>query len=402
MLHIISGTCIDDSLGTRIGGSDSLSLNATLDFEELPAKCTALFKRFRGTQYKESFSFIDHIKIEKNTRIKNQLDEQVLDALNKRKNTTQLSVAYPDQIEYEKCVSYLISGKGGAVVHDQVSLDSIYNYIGSETLALDDLKKIKIVGFDDLAKESRCTSSEPLYAYLTFETELNNRKYILSNRRWYEIDGDYIDTLNRDLALQVKFCKDPVLKPWLKTKNSKGKWVHDEGDYNLACSSDQDFLLLDKKLFSFGAGRGRSKVEIADLFHRPSAKLLCVKRLSASATLSHLFSQATVSAELFCDMTEYGDKFLSTIAKHWKEPEQDHSYIKTLKFVYAIGTDRTEPLLELLPIFSKVMLMKHIRMLQRTRFDVELTKVTMSPDQTPAPAAHAPKRRSAKPAQPQP
>ncbi|MGE6761174.1 DUF6119 family protein, partial [Corallococcus interemptor] len=324
---------------------------------------------------------------------KELLDELVLDALNKRKSTTHISIAYPDQIDYNECVSFSISGKGRSKVVEQITLESVYEYLGDQPLELGDLKRIKLVGLDDVTAKSRRTASEPLYAYLTFETELNGKKYILSNRRWYEVDSDYIDRLNRDLKQHIRFCTDPILKPWLKTQNKKRKWVHDEGEYNLASSADPNFLLLDKKLFTFGPSRGRSKVEVADLFHRPSAKLFCIKKLSASATLSHLFSQATVSAELFCDMEEYGDRFLGTIAKHWSAPKESRDYLKTLKFVYAIGTERPEPLLDLLPIFSKVMLMKHIRLLQRTRFEVELAKIAMTPDRaTSVPVGPAPKR----------
>ncbi|NRD47631.1 DUF6119 family protein [Corallococcus exiguus] len=404
ILHIVSGTCIDDTLGARIGGSDSLNLHTRLTFEELPEKCATLFKRYRSDAYKQAFSFIDHVKQEKNSRIKQLLDEQLLDALNNRRSTSHISVAYPDQIDYNECVSYLISGKGRSSIVDEVTLQRIYDYVGQEKLTTDDLKKIRIFGLDDLDSKSKRTEIEPLYAYLTHEAELNGKRYILSNRRWYEVNSDYLEELNRDLKLSVQLSKTPALPPWRRTQNEKLVWVHDEGDYNKECSTNPDFLLLDRKLYSFGAGRGRSKVEVADLFHLASAKLLCVKKLSSSATLNHLLAQATVSAELFSDMEEYRERFLSSVAKHWKIPKPDRDFIHNLKFVYVIGTEKSNPLLEQLPVFSKVMLMKHIRLLQRARFGVELTQVLMTEDHAQpiavtsppkqAPAKKAPRRRA--------
>lgn len=393
ILHIVSGSCVDETLGARIGGSDSLTLHTKLDFEELPAKCVALFKRYRSDSYKQAFSFIDHVKLEKSSRIKQQLEEQMLDALNKRRSSPHVSVAYPDQIDYKDCVSYLVFGKGGSSIVDEITLQRIYDYIGNEKLTIDDLKKIRIYGLDDLDSKSQHTDIEPLYAYLTYEAELNGRRYILSNRRWYEVDSDYLEALNRDLKQSVQFSKTPVLPPWHKTQNEKKVWVHDEGDYNKACSANHDFLLLDRKLYSFGAGRGRSKVEVADLFHMASSKLLCVKKLSSSATLNHLLAQATVSAELFSDMEEYRERFLSSVASHWGIPKPDRNFIHNLKFVYVIGTEKTVPLLDLLPVFSKVMLMKHIRLLQRARFGVELAQVLMTEDHAqPAAVLPVPKQ----------
>ncbi|RKG52033.1 hypothetical protein D7X30_35010 [Corallococcus sp. AB011P] len=397
ILHIVSGTCIDETLGARIGGSDSLNLHTKLDFEELPAKCATLFKRYRSDSYKQAFSFIDHVKLEKSSRIKQQLDDQMLDVLNKRRSAPHVSVAYPDQIDYNECVSYLISGKGGSSIVDEITLQRIYDYIGKETLTIDDLKKIKIFGLSDLDRNSRRTEIEPLYAYLTHEAKLGDRRYILSNRRWYEVDRDYLEKLDRDLKEYVRFSSTPILPPWRLSQNKKGVWVHDEGDYNKACGADKNFLLLDRKLYSFGTGHGGSRVEVADLFHRPSSKLLCVKKLSSSATLNHLLAQATVSAELFSDMEQYRERFLASVATHWGIAKPAQDFIRTLKFVYAIGTQETVPLLDLLPVFSKVMLMKHIRLLQRARFDVELAQVLMTNDQAqPATAPPAPKQATAK------
>ncbi|MGE6758039.1 DUF6119 family protein, partial [Corallococcus interemptor] len=70
ILNIISGTCIDEKLGGRIGGADSLNLHTELKFEGLPAKCNAVFKRYRSDHYKEGFAFIDHVRLEKSNRTK--------------------------------------------------------------------------------------------------------------------------------------------------------------------------------------------------------------------------------------------------------------------------------------------------------------------------------------------
>ncbi|MCP3060136.1 TIGR04141 family sporadically distributed protein [Myxococcus sp. K38C18041901] len=394
LLHIVSGACADEKLGTRIRGSDSLLLTSKLDFEALPEKCLSIHKTFREDTYQKKFSFIDHIKPEKSARTLDKLDSKLVEALNQRLTTAKLSVAYPDQIDYEANSHYVLQGRGSHREFNEVTLPALYDYLGDDEVEFADLKKIRITGIEVDSGAMRQTAAEPLHAYLTYEVDLDGIKFVLCNRKWYRISNDYLDQIQQELATLILPSETPGLKPWHQTLNKKEKLTHIEGDYNIQYKQDADFLYMDKELFTFGPGLGHSKIEIADLFHRPSKKLFCVKRLNDSATLSHLFSQATVSADLFRQHAPYRDKFVTEVTRQWPSQTFSHEDIDSLRFVYALGTERTEPLLEILPIFSKVMLLKHARMLQRTRFKVEIARVEMKPGTAPAaPAVTFPRRR---------
>ncbi|AKF86289.1 hypothetical protein MFUL124B02_24485 [Myxococcus fulvus 124B02] len=374
LLHVVSGACADEKLGTKLSGSDSLQLTDKVEFKNLPAKLKHLHTVFLADTYKTRFAFIDHIKFEKDPIKIAQLNERLVAAINQRLSTAKIAAAYPDQIEYDQYTNYQFSGLRSVREVSEVALASIYGYLGDLQIQFEHLKRIRITGF---ANDTAGTS-EPLHAYLSFETELKGTKFILCNRKWYSIDDGYLTQLEKEIANNIKNCTSPALKQWPATRNKKNQLTYIEDIYNRQYENEQDYLYLDKQLFSFGKGRGPSKVEVADFFHRPSNKLFCAKRLTASATLNHLFSQATVSAELFRQWPEYKAKFHETADKRWPTKPLGRDTIDALTFVYAIGTERPEDLLELLPVFSKVMLLKHIRMLHRSKFKVEFVKIAMT------------------------
>jgi len=297
----------------------------------------------------------------------------LVSAINARQKDLKISVVYPDQIDYEKSGTFKFSGlrkpkdfEGGEA--PDVTLTEVYGYLENEQIDLSRLKeRIKIVGLDPSSDEL-CTPQEPLYSYLVFETEWQGKRYILSNKKWYCVDKDYLARVEKDLQEHVQLLGTPTLKVWPRTAN--------EEIYNALYQNEPDYLCLDKQMF-IGAGYGRSKIEVADIFHEPTKKLLFVKKLNRSATLSHLFSQATISADLFKESSEYRDKFLTRLRQKWPHKIFDEDYLKSLCFVYTVGTSRQEPLVDIFPVFSKINLLKHLKILRKLSYGIELAKVSL-------------------------
>lgn len=215
--------------------------------------------------------------------------------------------------------------------------------------------------------------AESLYSYLTFEVEHDQCVYVLVNGKWYCVNKDYLQQIDDTLdQLRQHYDSNP-LKDWPRSPNSKGKMIHDEGFYNKQYETEADYLFLDKALYH----RGYDKIEVADFFYKPERKLYCVKKLNRSSTLSHLFGQASVSADLFKGLPEYQNKFLNQLQAKWNAETFDSSYLQQLTFVYAIGTDKTDDLLEQLPLFSKINLIKHMRIITKMGYSVRLASIPL-------------------------
>jgi uncharacterized protein (TIGR04141 family) len=378
ILQSISGACTDSLVGTRMSGVDNLKLSTSekLTLVDIPEKCSIIYNSYKLDTYKSNFEFIDQVKHEKNSDLVNQLDNLLVEALNNREDNLKISVAYPDQIDYERCDNYKFSGlskpknREAATVED-ITLKSIYDYLGTDQIDIKSIKKkIHIIGIDSLT-EHPCTTREPLYSYCIFETELNDKQYILTNKKWYCIEKSYINRVKEDLDKYVNPHTYPTLLSWKKG--------NDEGSYNLQYKNSPDFLYLDKQNFK-GKAYGRSKIEIADFFHEESHKLYFVKKLNRSATMSHLFSQATVSADLFKESKEFKQSFLKELAQKWpnRAAEFSDDYLNNLKFVYAIGSNRVDPIMDTLPVFSKINLLRHLKILNKLNYKAEIAKIVIS------------------------
>ena len=126
---------------------------------------------------------------------------------------------------------------------------------------------------------------------------------------------------------------------------------------------------------NFQFKKTNSKVEICDLYEKETKSLICVKKLTSSSTLSHLFSQGSVSAKLFSELEDskkYKEKFPNELTVENFKKER-----KLFTFVYAIGTEKEGDLLDLLTVFSKINLFSHIKSITNLGFNVALKKINM-------------------------
>jgi uncharacterized protein (TIGR04141 family) len=376
ILRSVSGVCSDQVLGSHITGSDNLCIKAKIDFIELAEKCQDSFAKYNLDTYQQNFRFIEFLKYEKDPSIINSLDNYLVDSINERDSSPNISVAFPDQIEYERCINYEIRGFGKREVSD-ITLNEIYDYLEDREVDLARIKNgIKIKGFD----ESSCIKEDPLYSFLTFEKEIGDKRYTLCDCRWYYIKTDYVNQIRNELAERVYPCESPILKPWHKNISARQLEAYEEGFYNSQYESDSEYLHLHKDQFTFGRGYGHSSIEIADIFHRTTNKLLFIKKLNASANLSHLFSQGSVSADLIKDYKPYQDTFLDAARNKWSGGNFDYEMLNSLVFVYAIGTEKETDIIDALPIFSKINLLKHARIISKMNYKVEIAKIKMIPN----------------------
>ena len=195
-------------------------------------------------------------------------------------------------------------------------------------------------------------------------------------KKWFQISTDYLAKLNDDIK---KYASEVNLNlpDWegeLKNKDLfDSNLKFDEGDYNDKVSKLSNFQLFDKKNFQFK--KTNSKVEICDLYEKETKSLICVKKLTSSSTLSHLFSQGSVSAKLFSELEDskkYKEKFPNELTVENFKKER-----KLFTFVYAIGTEKEGDLLDLLTVFSKINLFSHIKSITNLGFNVALKKINI-------------------------
>ncbi|HZI86516.1 MAG TPA: DUF6119 family protein [Pyrinomonadaceae bacterium] len=359
VVSLMGGVPLDVKFGKRVFGSDSLSLTADVEFEKLASKCEDALKFYGKRTYKKAFDFIDQVKPIKDKALISVLDAKLKKAVDERKSD-KFTVAYPE-MEWQQIEKFKIFYGAKKVEVEEVTLQTVFDFLVSNSITDVDLARLRVVGLD--GGDNAVTRRSEFHDYAVFETYHKSRAFILSLNKWYAVEKDYLKQVDDS----IKGITDVDYRGFLPTI----KRGEHEDAYNRNAAKAMAYTCLDRK--NFIVPDGRSKVEVCDLF-TPGRDMICVKRETKSATLSHLFSQGSVSATLFNDYSQYREylhKQLPT-PKPFDPAKPDN---RDFRIVYAITTDSAKSLVDTLPFFSKINLRNHRRTIERLGFALALCKI---------------------------
>jgi len=385
ILSSITGIPVETKVwSNQLSGSDSLTANPTITFRELGDYCRSVMEHHGQDWYKQDFNWIDNRKPVNDPVLIEHLTETVIDSIKKKSDTINLAI--PELNELENIIdSYLLFEEHKETFDPYV--DSLVNVLGNMEL-LDEIdvesldeKLFLVVEYANNDKDEwsllYCLSGEIKSNY---ETGAENRTYILSEGEFYEISEDYIDALNA-------FIKDvPENKDLIP--DSQGNIQ--EGNYNEQAAQEcPSLLLVDKALVKVQGNT--SPVEICDLFS-DEGRFIHVKRKLSSSSLSHLFAQGYISAELLLESTDYRSATLDIIKQQEKAkglPPGAPSCIghfcafdagpitpREFEITYGIiakWNDRD--FVDALPFFSKVNFRKYTEDLRRIGYKVSYARI---------------------------
>ncbi len=352
LLSLMSGKPLDRNFASRISGADSLHISSDLVFSNLGKKCLYFLKQFRSNEYKKTFPFVDKFKPIDDKTLIDELNEKLKDYIT-TKETDAISLSFPtiDDLNLSHQFEYRV---GATVLQsEEFEVEKVYELIDKDkpiNITFSYLSRIKIITVDG---NNDFINSFELPDIITFELKnFRSNTYVLTNTHWYKIDKKYTIQIDKEFE-NIEVIKIPSYLPKIKKNES-------EGDYNSRLD-DTEFCIYDKKLFT--GPTTTSKVEICDAFYKKYNHLICVKKLSGSATLSHLFAQGSVSIQLLSEYDKYRKFFCDKNNEYFKTKEFKVAKLNVsdYKLVYAIATGRSGDLKDLIPFFSKINLLTHIR-----------------------------------------
>lgn len=232
---------------------------------------------------------------------------------------------------------------------------------------------------EDGADIRKWSAWDCLFGDLSFEGET----YVLDDGDFYLVAQEFLASLDTEVEAIDEWSTELI--PWPKLDH--------EDSYNEAVvMSSSDFLLLDRRTVRVSAHT--SQIEVCDVLTSDRSLVHVKRKRDGSASLSHLFAQGLVSAELAVSSPE----FRSAASTRIQEAEQnraqatgDESFLgrfgvfdgdavaaSSLEVVYAIGADWSAGGLETLPFFSKITLRNTIDELTGRGFRVAVKRIAMS------------------------
>ena len=288
IVRIIAGKARPTGFATRIAGADSLAIHRQVVLDDLPRVCSEAYARSQGNAYKQHFPWIDHIAHVRDSHTITTLEQRLTVALTDALAGTvdpSLHLSFPEIYDPELGKDIKYRGFRSRARHPDLELDGYLDSMrerGILEYSQGDLRNHKVFEVDDLTKNTG--KNWRIGDCIGFEVVIDERLYVLSGGKWYEID--------RNLFEQVQNAFGRLDRVALPPARSAEK----EGEYNLRVGGvDMKHLCLDRR---FVRPTGAvTPIEICDLLG-VERQLIHVKSGSSASSLSHLFHQGTTGARV--------------------------------------------------------------------------------------------------------
>lgn len=318
---------------------------------------------------REEFQFVDSLEpLRSSEQISKDLDDRLAAELLQQPASQSnyithiLEFAPPDEVRIEEVEDIVVVNGNKSAVMELFMIEALraaLNEVGVRR-GVTFLKGIRLVARG--ADGDELSQLLPLRNWLVYEVGDAVSRYVLTLGRWFRLQEEYSSKLNADL----KKIQDVTASVNLPDTTAK----EHEAPYNSRAAEAPDLVLMDLVKIKTEDG---IVVEACDLLHR-AGNLIHVKRYNGSQTLSHLFSQGAVSAELLNGDPVMKKEFITEVA------DRDPSFESTAKdapvtVTYAIAiTDKYDLPLDL-PTFSKVNLRDFAKRLIRMKVKPTLARI---------------------------
>lgn len=357
-VRYLAGTPTSAELARSLAGSDSVALNTDCPLAELPAKCEALLERFSSDDYKANFGFIDHLRpLRKDDPVVTDLNQALTERMASG-STDRVAVAPPDILDEVRLTAFTLKGAGVNDEADELDLATVYGVLDDRDDVELVLDKVRVTPVND--EGAPIGTSHRLRDYLVCEIEQDGQLFVLSAGEWFEVDADHVADVNAEVR-EIPNVTDDLALPPMRPGEA-------EGAYNLRAATERGWTCLDAKPIKVGGPY--QKVELCDLLS-PQQDLVCVKKLTSSATLSHLFNQGSVSAQLLGRDPDFRRHAAALATQQGGQL----GTLDKLRFVFAVATGKPGDIADTLFFFSKMALIASKRDIEERRFKVGIARI---------------------------
>jgi uncharacterized protein (TIGR04141 family) len=358
LLRAVTGAPMNSKHGRRLSGADQLTAIADITLESLGNYLEMYDELSVGTAYTENFPWVDNVREIGDPALETALDKQLIKNL--KISSADFWLAPPEIIDWAVTEGFRYNTRKGATVYRDLDLHDYFSEYGSATeLTEARLHQDRI--YHVRSDEVNHNHSWSFVRCLIGECEYRNRRYILNEGKWYEIENDFLKNVEEFID------GIPTTKINLPSYSDAS-----EGAYNrrVAKKNASYLTLLDQNFIKYAR---HGKVEVCDLYTM-DRKFVHVKRCGASSTLSHLFNQGTVSADLMVHEPGFRRQFQEKLPANyrWGDPE-DGIDPKQFEVCYAIVSRPNQELN--LPFFSKISLRAAVKNLQQMGFRVSVKAI---------------------------
>ncbi|EHK89714.1 TIGR04141 family sporadically distributed protein [Aggregatibacter actinomycetemcomitans] len=342
LMYAATGSPKDKNFCKTLSGKDALKISLPFELNDLTSILNRAMTLFNSELYKQSFPWIDRLSEIRGTALKNELDSKLVEKIIQN-DFSKTWLAVPEVINWENISGFRYQKAKRGELSDDISWESYLAYASEAN------KGISIKNFKEQYIHCiNAANEQPAYTWKVYqciycELELNDEAYSLTNGKWYKIDGDFLENLDKNIQ-EIPISNISLPDYMEKSEEQYNKKVAD--------SDGNRFVLMDKKNISYGGGS--SRIELCDIYSNDK-KLIHVKRYGGSSVLSHLFSQGLVSAQLILSDGNFRSLVNKKLPKTHKLPAKNEKpKANDFEVVYVIASHDKKTTACDLPLFSKI------------------------------------------------
>ncbi|MGI9392004.1 MAG: DUF6119 family protein, partial [Parvibaculales bacterium] len=172
-------TKYQEDFGKVISGKASLSMTVPINVENISPFLSKCYERFISEDYKANFDWIDNVAELKNIKLKEKLEEKLIERLRTNK-LEKVWTAIPEILDWENIAGFQYKKNSlGYDIDLKVLLDAMPD---EKNLSLDKLKREKIKVISSLSDNT--INEWSLFDCLYAEIEEQGKTYVLSDKKW--------------------------------------------------------------------------------------------------------------------------------------------------------------------------------------------------------------------------
>lgn len=366
ILKAVTGEPRNLNLATRLSGADTLILTAEVPIAAMADKCSQLLERYSSDDYRQQFGWIDQLTYVRDAALKARLDELLIGALAGDEHFPERAyLAPPEVLDWSLVSGFRFSTmKDEQTQRDDLGLEDYLSTLRDPgSITVKKLKRDKVAAMSSDTEEPLRLWS--VYSCIVFEVQHEDKLFVLTDGQWFEVSLDFSSRV-------TQFVRD--LPAELSMPPAQSGDTEDEYNGRAAAALANCSLLHGMNVRWSDTG---TAIEVCDLL--AERQFIHVKRRTRSSTLSHLFSQGTISAEAFLSDPSFRAEVRAKGAQRglalehvFPESRPDPGLYSV---VYAIISKSPAAWPECLPFFSRLNLMQAARRLAAMGFGVRVADI---------------------------
>lgn len=358
LLNAVTGVPVDERLGTRLYGKDAVGVRIDIGPQDLGNLADLLEELFQYDSYRERFRWVDNIAEVRGNHENSVLNDELLRMI-RDGGTHEIDLAPPDLVDWSQAHGFVYPQ--GNDPQPELTLQSYLADIQEGADLTEKRMRKDRVQLLDL--DGNRLGGWSIFRCVAGEITRDDGVFVISDGKWYRVNREFSD----EVARSVEELSQPVvdLPPYQ---------IEDENElaYNerVARQSNGELVCMDQRFIWPRSWQDR--IEFCDLY-RADRTMIHVKRYSGgSASLSHLFSQGSVSIRcLLHDRSFAGDLDNKLPASHsigdaTPDPE-------SCRVVFAVVAKQGQDFR--LPFFSRVALRNSAEVIRNLGVQVSLQSI---------------------------